>query len=51
MKKQPLYDSDAMAARPLESFLHDSNAHDDMKNKARTLPAWKRGCMYFLVAL
>jgi hypothetical protein len=50
MKKQPLYDSDAMAARPLESFLHDSNAHDDMKIKRVRFRLGKEGvCTFWLL--
>ena len=49
MKKQPLYDSAAMAARPLESFLHDSNAHDDMKIKRVRFRLGKEGvCTFWL---
>lgn len=50
MKKQPLYDSVAMAARPLESFLHDSNAHDDMKIKRVRFRLGKEGvCTFWLL--
>lgn len=50
MKKQPLYDSDAMAARPLESFLHDSNAHDDIKIKRVRFRLGKEGvCTFWLL--
>ena len=50
MKKQPLYDSDAMAARPLESFLHDSDAHDDMKIKRVRFRLGKEGvCTFWLL--
>lgn len=50
MKKQPLYDSDEMAARPLESFLHDSNAHDDMKIKRVRFRLGKEGvCTFWLL--
>lgn len=50
MKKQDLYDTDAMAARPLESFLHDSNAHDDMKIKRVRFRLGKEGvCTFWLL--
>ena len=50
MKKQPLYDSDAMAARPLKSFMHDSNAHDDIKIKRVRFRLGKEGvCTFWLL--
>ena len=50
MKKQDMYDSDVMAARPLESFLHDSNAHDDMKIKRVRFRLGKEGvCTFWLL--
>lgn len=50
MKKQDIYDTDAMAARPLESFLHDSNAHDDMKIKRVRFRLGKEGvCTFWLL--
>ena len=50
MKKQDMYDSDVMAARPLESFLHDSNAHDDMTIKRVRFRLGKEGvCTFWLL--
>lgn len=50
MKKQDMYDTDVMAARPLESFLHDSNAHDDMKIKRVRFRLGKEGvCTFWLL--
>lgn len=50
MKKQDMYDTDVMAAMPLESFLHDSNAHDDMKIKRVRFRLGKEGvCTFWLL--